>query len=85
MFRRRVFWIQTPIAIRGTVPLESWTEVFRCFISPAAHLGLKSLQLGIVFKLVAPDVSPLDPENPTIKAMREAAKQLGVEMREDRV
>jgi hypothetical protein len=67
------------------VPLESWTDVFRCFVSPATRLGLKSLQLGIAFKLVAPDGSPLDPESPAIKAMREAAKQLGVAMVEERV
>jgi hypothetical protein len=66
------------------VPLESWTDVFRCFISPATRLGLKSLHLGIAFKLVAPDGQPLDRESPTLKAMREAAKQLGVKIEEDR-
>ena len=71
------------ITITGNVPLESWTDVFRCFVGPAARLGLKHLQLGIAFKLVAQDGQPLDPDNPTLKAMREAAKQLGIQIEED--
>jgi hypothetical protein len=71
------------IRISGTVPLESWVELFRCFVGPAARLGLKSLELGIAFKLVAPDGQPLDPDNPTLKAMREAARQLGIQIVED--
>src|SRR5262249_36152962 len=71
------------VSIAGTVPLESWTEVFRCFVGPAARLGLKPLELGIAFKLVAQDSQPLDPDHPTIKAMREAARQLGIEIVED--
>jgi hypothetical protein len=71
------------ISITGVVPLESWTEVFRCFVGPAARLGLKSLELGIAFKLVAQDGHPLDSDNPTLKAMREAARQLGVQLREE--
>lgn len=71
------------VSLAGNVPLESWTEVFRCFVGPAARLGLKSLQLGIAFKFVAQDGQPLDPENPTLKAMREAARQLGIQIEED--
>lgn len=74
--------VQT-VTITGKVPLESWTEVFRCFVGPAARLGLKSMQLGISFKLVAQDDQPLDPDNPTLKAMREAARQLGVQFVEE--
>ena len=74
--------VQT-VTISGAVPLESWTEVFRCFVGPAARLGLKSLQLGIAFKLVAQDGQPLDPDHPTLKAMREAARQLGVQILEE--
>src|SRR5205823_5373451 len=42
----------TSLTIGGTVALESWTELFRCFVNPAAKLNLKTLQLGIQFKLV---------------------------------
>jgi hypothetical protein len=70
------------VIIAGTIPLESWTELFRCFLNPAAKLGLKSLQLGIEFKLVAQDGQPLDPDNTTVKAMKEAANQLGLRFEE---
>jgi len=70
------------VTIAGTIPLESWTELFRCFLNPAAKLGLKSLQLGIEFKLVAQDGQPLDPDNTTVKAMKEAANQLGLRFEE---
>ncbi|QJW97251.1 ATP-binding protein [Frigoriglobus tundricola] len=70
------------VTIAGTIPLESWTELFRCFLNPAAKLGLKSLQLGIEFKLVAQDGQPLDPDNPTVKAMKEAANQFGLRFEE---
>jgi hypothetical protein len=71
------------VAIEGSVALENWTEVFRCFVGPASRLPLKSLKLGIAFKLEAQDGQPLDPDHPTLKAMREAAKQLGLQIRED--
>ena len=66
------------VTIAGNVPLESWVELFRCFVSPAAKLGLKGLHLGVEFKLVAHDGQPLDPDHPTMKAMKEAANQLGL-------
>ena len=72
----------TEISLSGTVPLESWTEVFRCFVAPATRLGLKSLELGIVFKMVAQDGQPFAPDDPILKAMREAARQLGVQIEE---
>jgi hypothetical protein len=72
------------VSISGNVALENWTEVFRCFISPASRLSLKSLKLGIGFKLETQDGQPLDPDHPTLKAMREAAKQLGLQLEEDR-
>lgn len=70
------------ISIAGNVPLESWVELFRCFVNPASKLGLKTLQLGVEFKLVAHDGQPLDPDHPTMKAMKEAANQLGLRFEE---
>ncbi|MDW8072417.1 MAG: DUF499 domain-containing protein, partial [Anaerolineae bacterium] len=72
------------IRIRGIVPLESWTEVFRCFVAPAAQLGLKRLHLGIAFELQAYDEQPLDENDPRVAAMREAARQLGLEWEEEK-
>jgi hypothetical protein len=68
------------IVIEGSVPLDNWAEVFRCFVSPAAKMKLKKLNLGIKFELVADDGTPLDPSHPTIKAMKEAARQLGLDI-----
>jgi hypothetical protein len=70
------------LRIAGHVPLESWTELFRCLINPAARLKLKSLQLGIDIKLIAHDDQPLDGNDPALKSMREAAQQLGLDVSE---
>jgi hypothetical protein len=43
-------------------------------------MKLKKLNLGIKFELVADDGTPLDPSHPTIKAMKEAARQLGLDI-----
>ena len=68
------------VHIAGPVPLESWTDIFRCFVNPASRLKLKSLQLGIEIKLLARDDQPLDANDPTLKTMREAAQQLRLEI-----
>ncbi len=73
------------LTISGNVPLDSWHDVFRCFVGPAARMGLKSLKLGISFKLEALDDQPLDPADPTLKTMREAAKQFGLDINLDDV
>jgi hypothetical protein len=73
----------TAINISGKVPLESWVDLFRCFVGPARQLGLKKLELGIDFKLVAHDNQPLDGDSQTLKSMREAAKQLGLQIAEE--
>lgn len=72
----------TSLTIGGTVAMESWTELFRCFINPAAKLNLKALQLAIEFKLVTQEGHPLPSDHPTLTAMREAAKQLGLRVDE---
>lgn len=70
------------MTIAGNVPMESWTDIFRCFVNPASKLGLKSLLLGIDFRLTAPDGQPLPADHPAVKAMREAANQLGLRIEE---
>ena len=71
------------IRIEGAVPLESYNELFRCFVSPAARMSLKRLELGVRFVLEAQDSSPLDPSDATLRAMKEAARQLGLRFTED--
>ena len=70
------------LTISGSVSLDNWSEIFRCFVSPAARMSLKRLRLGINFELEAHDSQPLDPNDPTVKAMKEAARQLGLECEE---
>jgi hypothetical protein len=65
------------------VPLESYSELFRCFVGPAAHMDLCRLELGVRFVLEAKDAALFDPEDPRVKAMREAARQLGLHLNEE--
>jgi hypothetical protein len=55
--------------------------VFRCFVSPAVRLNPKTLCLGIDFNLELS--APTDAEQATLKAMREAARQFGLELDEE--
>ncbi len=68
------------IHISGDVPLDSWSDVFRSFISPAARMKLKKLRLGINFKLEVQDDQPLTADDPSVKAMKESARQLGLDI-----
>ena len=71
------------VKISGNVPLDSWADLFRCFISPAARLDLKGLRLGIEFELAAHPDRPLSEDDPALKSMEEAARQLGLDMKRD--
>jgi hypothetical protein len=71
------------VVIQGTVPPESWSDVFRCFVNPAVRMQLGSLRLGIQFELEANPSSPLNPDDPALKAMRESARQLGLKIDEE--
>ncbi len=64
--------------VRGDVPVENWGELFRCFVGPAARMNLKKLGLGVQFEMVLPEDRPLGENDPTLKAMTEAARQLGL-------
>lgn len=64
--------------VRGTVPVESWQDVFRSFVGPAARMQLRRLSLGIEFEAEANPDGLLNPEDSALKNMREAARQLGL-------
>ncbi|MEW6297438.1 MAG: hypothetical protein AB1671_06825, partial [Thermodesulfobacteriota bacterium] len=64
--------------VRGDVPVENWGELFRCFVGPAARMNLKKLGLGVQFEMVLPDDRTLSQNDPALKAMKEAARQLGL-------
>lgn len=67
------------ITVRGAVSVDNYTELFRCFVSPATRMRLKTLRLGINFEMKAPEDQALDPNDADLKVMQEAAKQLGLE------
>jgi hypothetical protein len=71
------------IAIKGDVPAESWSDVFRAFVVPGARMNLKVLKLGINFEMETQDSQPLDESDPALKAIEEAARQLGLILEED--
>ena len=66
------------LMVRGAVPVESWAELFRCFVSPAVRMNLKKLKLGVQFEMVLPKDGRLNEDDSAIKAMKEAARQLGL-------
>ncbi len=65
-------------SIRGSVPVENYGELFRCFVGPSARMNLKKLHLGVQFEMIAGDGQELNADDPAIKAMKEAARQLGL-------
>lgn len=66
------------VKIKGNVPLDSWADVFRSFVSPAARMNPKRLRLGIDLEIESQDDRPLDENDPTFKSMQESARQLGL-------
>jgi len=71
------------IIIRGDIPLEEWAQVFRSFVQPSTQLNLKKQKLNIQFEFEANQNNPLNAEDNKVKAMKESAKQLGLEFREE--
>jgi hypothetical protein len=66
-------------SVHGSVPVENYGELFRCFVNPAARMNLKKLRLGVQFEMEVATGQELDPNDPALKAMKEAARQLGLE------
>ena len=64
--------------VRGAVPVENYAELFRCFVGPAVRMNLKTLNIGVQFEMETGAERELDPNDAALKAMREAAKQLGL-------
>ena len=66
--------------VSGAVLVENYGEVFRCFVGPAARMNLKRLRLGVQFEMETAEGQELDENDPDLKAMREAAGQLGLKI-----
>ncbi len=69
--------------VQGEVPVESWGELFRCFVGPAAQMRLKKLGLGVRFEMALPDDGALSENDSALMAMKEAARQLGLKLQID--
>jgi hypothetical protein len=67
------------VMVRGAVPVENWGELFRSFVGPGTRLNLKRQRLGVDFELEFPDGGQITATDATLKAMKEAARQLGLE------
>jgi hypothetical protein len=71
------------LKITGSVPVENYSELFRCFVGPAARMNLKKLHLGVEFEMEASPGKEFDANDPAVKAMQEAARQLGMNFETD--
>lgn len=69
--------------IKGNVSMENWSELFRCFVGPAARMNLKKFRIGVEFDVELPEESKLTENDQTFKAMKEAASQLGLKFEID--
>lgn len=58
----------------------AYGELFRCFIGPAARMNLDKLRLGVQFEMETSEGQGLGENDPSLKAMREAARQLGLNL-----
>jgi hypothetical protein len=68
------------ITISGSVPIESWHELFRCFVRPSADLKPKNLKLGVAFELAFDSEQGIPADSPAIRIMQEAARQLDLDL-----
>jgi hypothetical protein len=66
------------ITIQGAVPVENWSDLFRSFIAPGTRLNLKRQRLSVDFELEWPDENAISAADAIVKAMKEAARQLGL-------
>jgi hypothetical protein len=60
--------------------MESWTDVFGCFINPSTRMNLKRRRLGIDFEFETHVDGALNEDDPVLKAMKESARQLGLKI-----
>jgi hypothetical protein len=70
------------ITVSGNVPLERYTELFSCFITPFVMNGNK-IEIDVNFKIKSNTDSPIDESKQQYKSAKEAAKQLGLRFEEE--
>jgi len=67
------------ITVKGVLPAGKYGEVFRLFVGPATRMQPKRLDIGLQLEIEPSDRRSVSENDPTIKQMREAARQLGLE------
>ncbi len=68
------------VRVHGKVPVESWSDIFRCFIQPLVSKSWKKVELGIDLEFSANQASSQSLEDPVVKMLKEAASQLGLDI-----
>ena len=63
--------------VSGSVPVENYADLFRCFINHAMSMHLK-IKPNVHFEVEVPNGKQLDVNDSALKAMQEAARQLGL-------
>jgi len=66
------------IGVKGAVPAENWSDVFKAFVGPAARSTKVKLRIGLDISVHAAE--GLDASDPMVQTMREAARQLGLDI-----
>lgn len=70
------------ITVSGKVPLERYTELFNCFITPFTLNGNK-VEIEMKFRIKSSDSSPLDESKQQYKSAKESASQLGLNFEQE--
>ena len=70
------------LTVSGSVPLERYTELFNYFITPFAMNGNK-IEIEVNLKIKSSSASPIDESKQQYKSAKEAAKQLGLNFKEE--
>lgn len=66
------------LVVRGSVPIENYGELFRCFLGPTTSMNLKKLNIGIQFEMEPNPEANLSASDAKVKSMQESARQLGL-------
>lgn len=71
------------ITVSGNLPIDQFTASFNYFIAPFAMIGNK-IEVQVSFKIISPESNLLTDSSQQYKSAKEAAKQLGLILTEDK-
>lgn len=72
------------ITVSGSLPIDQFTASFNYFIAPFAMTGNK-VEIQVSFKIISPENNLLTESSQQYKSAKEAAKQLGLTLNEEKV